>query len=88
MTMVQLVYTIGRMKLLLAITEFLSSPKLRVLSPPTYIILCTSSLVRGVSFDLGDTLYKPDAPKTTVVHVAQRSCLHTLRDDRTLGQAS
>ena len=26
-------------------------------------------LVAGVSFDLFDSLYKPDAPKTTTVHV-------------------
>ena len=28
------------------------------------------SLVAGVSFDLFDSLYKPDAPKTTTVHVS------------------
>ena len=28
------------------------------------------SLVPGVSFDLFDSLYKPDAPKTTTVHVS------------------
>ena len=30
------------------------------------IIILTYSLVPGVSFDLGDSLYEPDAPKTTV----------------------
>ena len=30
----------------------------------------TYSLVPGVSFDLFDSLYKPDAPKTTTVHVS------------------
>ena len=36
-----------------------------------YIYISTFySLVAGVSFDLFDSLYKPDAPKTTTVHVS------------------
>ena len=35
----------------------------------TYIYIIYS-LVAGVSFDLFDSLYKPDAPKTTTVHVS------------------
>ena len=35
-----------------------------------YDIYLIYSLVPGVSFDLFDSLYKPDAPKTTTVHVS------------------
>ena len=33
------------------------------------------SLVPGVSFDLFDSLYKPDAPKTTTVHVSDTALI-------------
>ena len=39
-------------------------------------INCIYTLVRGASFDLGDSLYKPDAPKTTGMnakHLALRA---------------